>query len=277
MTTTTMTTTPVSSTAGPEKREVTQRRVMLSEWIKLRSLRSTLFALAAAVILTVGLGVLISALRANDIKQHGDIGPRFDAVVVSLRGIYLAQMPIGVLGVLVITGEYVTGMIRATLAAVPRRLPVLWAKALIFGVVAFVVGGISSLLAFEGGQAMFSSAGIHIGLGSPGAARAVLGGALYLTAVGLLGVGLGFLIRNTAGAVAALFGLLLVLPAIASALPASVYNDVFRYLPMPAGTQVMTTVGDRALLTPRQGIGVFFLYAVVAIGAGAAVLQRRDA
>jgi ABC-type transport system involved in multi-copper enzyme maturation permease subunit len=272
-----MTTTTVPFRAESDRREVTQRRVILSEWIKLRSLRSTLFALAAAVVLTVGLGILISALRANDIKQHGDIGPRFDATLVTLRGIYLAQLPIGVLGVLVITGEYATGMIRATLAAVPRRLPVLWAKALVFGVVAFIIGGISSLLAFEGGQAMFSGAGIHIGLGSPGAARAVLGGALYLTVVGLLGVGLGFLVRNTAGAVAALFGLLLVLPAIANALPSSIYNDVFRYLPMPAGTQAMATVRDTSLLRPWAGIGVFFIYAVVATGVGAVVLRRRDA
>jgi len=261
---------------SPDAR-VTQGRVILSEWIKLRSLRSTLFALLAAVVLTVGLGVLITGLRANDFNQNGPPGPHFDATLVSLRGIYLSQLPVGVLGVLVITGEYATGMIRATLAAVPRRLPVLWAKALVFAVVVFVVGGIASLLAFVGGQAMLSGAGIHVGLGSPGAARAVLGGALYLTVVGLLGVGLGFLIRNTAGAIATLFGLLLVLPAIANALPSSLYNDVFRYLPMIAGTQAMTTVRDPSLLTPWRGIGVFALYAVVAIGAGAVGLQRRDA
>jgi ABC-2 type transport system permease protein len=125
-------------------------------------------------------------------------------------------------------------MIRATLSAVPRRLPVLWAKAIVFGLGVFVVMGIASLCAFEGGQAMLSSAGIHVGLGSAGAARAVLGGGLYLTVVGLLGVGLGFLVRNTAGAIATLFGLLLVLPAVVAALPTSLYNDVFKYLPMPA-------------------------------------------
>jgi ABC-2 type transport system permease protein len=257
---------------------VTQARVVLSEWIKLRSLRSTLFALLAAVALTVGLGVLISALRANDFNQHGfGPGPHFDSTLVSLRGIYLAQLPIGVLGALMITGEYATGMIRATVAAVPKRLPVLWAKALVFSVTAFVVGGFASLAAFLGGQAMLHSAKIGVGLGSPGAARAVLGGAVYLTVVGLLGVGLGFLLRNTAGAIASLFGLLLVLPAIAAALPASLYNDTFRYLPMVAGTQAITTVQDSSLLTPWQGIGVFFLYAVVAIGAGAFIFHRRDA
>jgi ABC-2 type transport system permease protein len=263
--------------AGPEV--VTQTRVINSEWIKLRSLRSTWFALLAAVVCTIGLGVLISALRANDFNQHGGPPPfgGFDATLVSLRGIMLAQLAIGVLGVLVVTGEYSTGMIRATLSAVPRRLPVLWAKALVFGAVVLVVMGLASLAAFEGGQAMLSGAGIHVGLGTPGAARAVVGGALYLTVVGLLGVGLGFLIRNTAGAIASLFGLLLVLPAVVSALPASLYNDTYRFLPMMAGSQIMTTVRDTSLLTPWKGIGVFCLYAVGAIAAGAVMLKRRDA
>jgi ABC-2 type transport system permease protein len=273
-----MTTATIVPTAAPAPTQVTQRRVIISEWIKLRSLRSTVFSFLAAVVFTIGLGVLISALRANDITHNRfSPGPGFDPTVVSLRGIYLAQLPIGVLGVLMITGEYATGMIRATLSAVPRRLPVLWAKALVFAVVVFIVMGIASLLAFEGGQAMLSGAGIHVGLSSPGAARAVLGGALYMTVVGLLGVGLGFLLRNTAAAIATLFGLLLVLPAIVDALPASLYNDLFRYLPMPAGTQALTTVRDTSLLTPWAGIGVFSLYAVAAVAAGAVMLNRHDA
>ncbi|HEX3539915.1 MAG TPA: hypothetical protein VHT75_05665 [Acidimicrobiales bacterium] len=271
-------TTTMAPAVGHSTERVTQGRVVTSEWIKLRSLRSTLFSLLAAVVCTVGFGILISALRANDFKQHGFIpGPNFDAAVISLRGIYLAQLAVGVLGVLMITGEYSTGMIRATLAAVPRRLPVLWAKAAVFAVTVFVIMGIASLLAFVSGQAMLHSAGVGVGLGSPGAARAVLGGALYLTTVGLLGVGLGFLIRNTAGAIATLFGLLLVLPALAAALPTSLYNDIYKYLPMPAGTQALTTVHDPAFLGPWAGIGVFCVYAVIAIAAGAVMLRRHDA
>jgi len=274
-----MTATTLHPTAAPELPTVTQGRVIRSEWIKLRSLRSTIFALLAAIVCTVGLGLLISALRANDIKSHArfEPGPHFDVTAVSLRGVELAQLAIGVLGVLVVTGEYSTGMIRATLSAVPRRLPVLWAKALVFAVVVFVTMGIASLVAFLGGQAFFSGAGFHVTLSSPGAARAVLGAALYLTGIGLLGVGLGFLVRNTAGAIATLFGLLLVLPPIVSALPPSLYADVYRYLPLMAGTQVMTTVGDPSLLAPWSGIGVFALYAVAAILGGGLVLKRRDA
>jgi ABC-2 type transport system permease protein len=278
MTSATLIRTTSNATDRPPSERVTQRRVILSEWIKLRSLRSTIFALLAAVVCVVGLGILICALRANDINQHPGFVHGIDATAVSLRGVYLAQLAIGVLGVLVITGEYSTGMIRATLSATPRRLPVLWAKALVFAVVVFVVMGLTSLVAFEGGQAMLSSAGVGVSLGSPGAARAVLGAALYLTIVGLLGVGLGFLIRNTAGAIATLFGLLLVLPAIVSALPPNLYADVYRYLPMVAGTQVMTTLGgDPTVLAPWTGLGVFSLYAVAAIAAGAVALRRRDA
>jgi ABC-type transport system involved in multi-copper enzyme maturation permease subunit len=270
--------TTATATHQTTDERVTQARVIASEWIKLRSLRSTVFALLAAVVFTVGLGILISSLRANDFNQHGfQPGPGFDPTLVSLRGIYLAQLAIGVLGVLMITGEYSTGMIRATFSAVPKRLPVLWAKALVFAVVVFAIMSIASLCAFEGGQAALSTAGIHVGLGSPGAARAVLGGGLYLTVVGLLGVGLGFLVRNTAGAIATLFGLLLVLPAVVSALPASWYDHIYRYLPLSSGTQIMTTVRDTSLLRPWAGFGVFCLYAVVAVAAGAVVLLRRDA
>jgi ABC-2 type transport system permease protein len=257
---------------------VTQARVIKSEWIKLRSLRSTIFSLLAAVAFTIGLGVLISAIRAHNINQNGGFrGFGGDPTLISLRGIYLAQLPVAVLGVLMITGEYSTGMIRATLSAVPRRLPVLWAKALVFAVVVFVIGGIASLLAFEGGQAMLSSAHVSVGIGSYGATRAVIGGALYLTVVGLLGVGLGFLVRNTAGAIATLFGLLFVVPAIVAALPNNLNNDINKFLPLIAGTQILTTVRDSHVLSPWAGIGVLALYAVAAIAAGAVVLTARDA
>jgi ABC-2 type transport system permease protein len=276
MTTTRPAALPSDPVPGTELR-VTQGRVIKSEWIKLRSLRSTVFSLLAAVVCTIGLGILVSAIRANNINQNG--GGHFggDPTLISLRGIYLAQLPVAVLGVLMVTGEYSTGMIRATLSAVPRRLPVVWAKALVFAVVVFIIGGIASLLAFEGGQAMLSSAHVSVGLGSYGATRAVIGGALYLTVVGLLGVGLGFLIRNTAGAIATLFGVLLVLPAVIAALPTNLQNDIGKFLPLLAGTQIITTVRDSNVLSPWAGIGVFALYAVAALAGGAVMLTRRDA
>ncbi|MGH9124192.1 MAG: ABC transporter permease [Acidimicrobiales bacterium] len=271
---------PASGLTGATPLRVTQARVIKSEWIKFRSLRSTFWTLFLAFACTVGLGMLVSALRARDISRNA--GPGFqrglDLPVMSLRGVFLAQLPIGVLGVLMITGEYGTGMIRATLSAVPKRLPVLWAKIVVFAVAVFVVGGVGSLLAFEFGQALFQSgAGFHATLSTPYAARAVLGGGLYLVAIGLLAVGLGFLIRNTAAAIATLFGLLLVVPVIIEALPTWLNNDIAKFLPLLAGTQIMTTVRDANVLSAWEGFGVVCIYAAVAIGLGAVMLKRHDA
>ena len=255
--------------------EVTQLRAIKSEWIKLRSLRSTFWSFLTAGAFIIGLGLLFSSVRAHDVSRADFVG--FDPTQVSLRGAYLAQLAIGVLGVMAVTGEYSTGMIRATISAVPRRLPVLWAKLAVFAVTVFVAMGICSLIAFEIGQAALASTHHSATLSSPGALRAVIGTALYLSVLALLGIGLGFLIRNTAGAIAALFGMLLVLPVVAQALPGHLANDVTKFLPMPAGTGITATVQDPTMLSPWTGFGVFCLYAIAAIVAGAAMLKRRDA
>jgi ABC-2 type transport system permease protein len=256
--------------------EVTQLRAIKSEWIKLRSLRSTFWSFVTAGAFVIGLGLLFSSVEAHNMRG-ADFVSGFDATQVSLRGAFLAQLAIGVLGVMAVTGEYSTGMIRATLSAVPRRLPVLWAKLAVFAVAVFVAMGISSLIAFEIGQAALANTHHSVTLASPGALRAVVGTALYLSALALFAIGLGFLIRNTAGAIAALFGLLLVLPILAQALPGHWAADVTKYLPMPAGTSITGTVQDPTLLSPWSGLGVFCAYAVAAIAAGAVMLKRRDA
>ncbi|TAM84448.1 MAG: ABC transporter permease [Jatrophihabitans sp.] len=252
--------------------------ILRSEWIKLRSLRSTWISLVVAAVLAIGLGVLFSALRGNDFSHHGVIpGPFFDPVAVSLRGVYLAQVAVGVLGVLLITGEYSTGMIRASLTAVPRRAPVLLAKTAVYAVASYVVAVVATFFAFLGGQAALGAYGFGVSLSSPGALRAVFGGALYLMVVGLLGLGLGFALRNTGGAIATLFGLLLILPALAQALPSSWQDHIDKYLPMTAGTQIMVTKPDAGSLSPWTGLLVFACYALAALVAGAIVLRRRDA
>ncbi len=265
---------------------VTQWNVIRAEGIKLRSLRSTWWSLFATVVIIVGLGTLFSALRAHRFNQdNGGLRPGpfaarigLDPTLISLRGVFLAQLAIGVLGVLVITGEYSTGMIRSSLAAVPRRTPVLVAKALVFGVTALVVTAVSALLAFLLGQLALKSTHLQASLSTPGAVRAILGAALYLTLMGLLGVGLGFVIRNTAGAIATFVGVLLVLPLLANALPSPYSTDVSKYLPLNAGTQILTTVNrDTTMLGPWAGLGITALYALVALLAGAVILKRRDA
>ena len=188
---------------------------------------------------------------------------------------FLAQLAIGVLGVLLISGEYSTGMIRATLAAVPKRLPVLWAKAGVFSVVAAVLMIAASFAAFLGGQALLGSHGTT--LAGAGVTRAVVGAGLYLTVVGLLGIALGFIIRNTAGAIATLFGVLLVLPVLGEVLPSTWAKHITPYLPSNAGQAVMSVHQAPGDLAPWTGFAVFCCYAAAAIIAGAVLLRRRDA
>ena len=268
-----MTTLNMATDLGPGR--VTAVAVVRSEWIKLKSLRSTWFSLLAAMLIIDGLGTLFSALHAH---RDGRDAFNLDATQISLRGVFLAQLAIGVLGVLVITGEYATGMIRSSLAAVPHRHPVLLAKALVFTVVVFITAQAGTFIAFELGQAAQSSTHLQASLSTPGAWRAIVGSATYLTLIGLLAVGVGFAVRNTAGAIATLFGIVLVAPLLTSALPSPYDQDVMKYLPLSAGERMITTVHpDPNLLSPWAGIGVTALYALAALILGFVVLKRRDA
>ncbi|HEX4017322.1 MAG TPA: ABC transporter permease subunit [Frankiaceae bacterium] len=256
---------------------VTPPRVAKAEWIKFRSLRSTWYSLGAVMLVAIGLGVLFADLRGNDVANHGGFASGVDWTQVSLRGTFLAQLAVGVLGVLMITGEYTTGMIRASLSAVPSRGLVLAAKVAVLGVATFVVATITSLIAFTLGQAMLSSHHYGVSLSSPGALRAVIGGGLFLALVALLGLGCGFAIRSTGGALATLFGLLLVLPLLAQALPNSWQNDIDKYLPFQAGSAVLSTVSRPDSLGPWAGIGVLAVYVAVTLSIGFVLLRRRDA
>jgi ABC-2 type transport system permease protein len=256
---------------------ITPQRVTKAEWIKFRSLRSTWYSLGAAMFVAIGLGVLFADLRGNDIANHGGFAQGMDWTQVSLRGLFLAQLAVGVLGVLMITGEYSTGMIRASLSAVPGRNLVLAAKVAVVGLATFVAGTIASFIAFTVGQAALSTHHYGVSLSSPGALRAVLGGGLFLALVALLGLGCGFAVRSTGGALATLFGLLLVLPLLAQALPSSWQNDITKFLPFQAGTAIMATVQRTDFLSPWAGIGVFAIYVAVALSIGLVMLRRRDA
>ncbi len=205
----------------------------------------------AAVVFIVGLSILVPSVTVAHWPPH-DPGEAaaFDPTSRSLAGIFLAQLAIGVLGVLLITGEYATGMIRATLAAVPSRLPVLWAKAAVFATVTLVLTVPSVLGAFLIGQSILKAKHLQTGLGDPGVLRAVLGAALYLTVIGLLGLGLGALLRNTAGGISALFGVLFVLPIIVRFLPASWADPIDKYLPSTAGEAITHVHADPGSVGP---------------------------
>ncbi|SEG92891.1 hypothetical protein SAMN05216223_126132 [Actinacidiphila yanglinensis] len=270
------------TTGGPGRARsgagVTQARVLHSEWIKLRTLRSTFWTLIGSVAALIGFGALFGAISAN---RWPTMSPHehatFDPAGISLRGYFLAQLAVGVLGVLTVSGEYSTGMIRSSLAAVPRRLPVLWAKAALFAAAVWALTTAAALVAFLTGQGLMSSRHIGVSLGDPGALRAVLGTGLYLTVVGLLGVAVGALIRNTAGGIATLFGVLLVLPVLAEALPASWSDHVSQWLPSTAGQSLFSVHHVDHTLAPWPGFMVFCAYALAALAGAAVLLKRRDA
>lgn len=273
----TVTATPTRPHASSPKK-VTQARVILSEWTKFRSLRSTVFSMLAAVVFIVGLSALVpSVIVAHWPPRNPGEAFAFDPTARSLSGIFLAQLAIGVLGVLLITGEYATGMIRATFAAVPARLPVLWAKAAVFATVTLVLTLPSVLGAFLIGQSILTAKHLQAHLSDPGVLRAVIGAALYLTVVGLLGIGLGALLRNTAAGISTLFGLLFVIPIIVRFLPSSWADPISKYLPGSAGQAVTRVRPDPAMLAPWTGFGLFCAYAVVVLIAAAVSLRRRDA
>jgi ABC-2 type transport system permease protein len=254
---------------------VTQPRVVLSEWTKLRSLRSSRVTLLVALGLVVGFGLLIPLVSVSN-WQAGTPAAGYRSVERSLGGIYLAQLAFGVLGVMLVTGEYSTGMIRATFAAVPRRLPVLWAKLGVFLAVTLVLGTAACLVAFLGGQAIFASKHVDASLADPHVARAVLGAGLFLAGIGALGVALGALFRNTAAAIATLTGLLFVLPVIVSVLPRRWADKIGPYLPGDAGTAIINVFPDPHRLAPWTGLGVLCAYAGVATAVAAVMLVRRD-
>jgi ABC-type transport system involved in multi-copper enzyme maturation permease subunit len=255
---------------------VTQLRVIRSEWTKLRSVRSTRWALFTAVLATIGIAALACAIAAHHYAQMrpGEQAD-FHPLEVNLAGVQLAQLAIGVLGVLVITAEYSTGMIRASFTAVPKRLPVLWAKAIVYGLTLLALMIPSVLLAFLVGEALFSRHHINIPFSHPGVARAVFGAALYLTVVGFFGLGLGAIVRNTAGGIASFAAIMFVLPPLMNVLPTSWNDAASPYLPLAAGEAIMSiTPGNH--LSPWVGLALFFGYAAAALAVAAVLLVRRD-
>lgn len=254
---------------------VTQARVVLSEWTKLRSVRSTLWSLFVAVAFTIGIAGLATGVIAHH-WPHMSPGDRadFHPLEPTFAGVQLAQLAIGVLGVLVITGEYSTGMIRATMTAVPRRLPVLWAKAAVYGATTFALMVPAAFAAFFIGHAVLSGRHIAVGLGQAGVARAVVGAGLYLTVVGLFGLGLGAIVRNTAGGIALFAGIMFVLPPLMNVLPKSWNDAASPYLPLQAGERILQTTSGT--LSPWEGFGILCAYAAAALAVAALLLRRRD-
>jgi ABC-2 type transport system permease protein len=266
--------------AGEARRgRVTQAHVVRSEWTKLVSLRSTRWSLLSAFVSMAGLGVLVAAVQMNrwtHLEPHERA--TYNSLDPAVGGWHIAQLAIGVLGVMVISGEYSTGMIRSSLMAVPRRLPVLWAKIGVFAAITFGLTLVASFISFFAVQAVVTQRHQQHALGDPDALRVVIGAALFLTALSVLTVALGTIVRNTAGGIALFVGLLFVLPGIAAILPASVADTVNPYLPVNAGSGITTAVFESSHhLSPWGGFALFCGYTAVAVAIAAVVLRRRDA
>ena len=273
-TTTAITTLPRLTHTG----KVTQLRVVLSEWTKLRSVRSTRWSLLVAFLVTAGFPCLIAAITSS---HWGSMTPREQAdrhpLDLALFPVNLSQLAIGVLGVLVITGEYSTGMIRASITAVPKRLPVLWAKLAVYAVVTFLLMLPAVLIAFFASQAIMSHhQPLKIAFSAPGVVRTVIGGALYLMVVAVFTVGIGTILRNTAGGIATFAGIIFVIPPLMNILPTSWNNAISPYLPSNAGRAVFSLTHGSDLLAPWPGFALFCGYAIPTVAIGAVLLLRRD-
>ncbi|MDT7841867.1 ABC transporter permease [Streptomyces justiciae] len=254
--------------------KVTGRRVLRSEWAKLWSLRSTWITLTLGLLFLLVFGLLIS-WQFNAGNLDGDFATS-KAVDLSLFGVPFAQLALGVLGVLVMAGEYSTGMIRSTLAAVPRRLPVLWSKAGLYGLVATLVGTAGALVAFLVGNQFVSGTSAAQSLSDAGVARSLLGAGLYLGLIGVISVGLGALLRSVAGGISVLVGVFLLAPGLTSLLPSSWQDNISPYLPSNAGESMYALTHDSSTLSPGAGLAVFLGWTVLTLAGAAYRLRRND-
>lgn len=255
-------------------RPVNQLRVTQSEWIKFSSLRSNWISLLLTAASIIGLGALLSYVINRQWDTMG--APEqatFDAVTMSLAGVNLGQLIIAVMGVLIITGEYSNGMIRASVAAVPRRFSFLTGKMTISAFVSFVVSLVSVFIAFLVGQQLLGSHGVS--LDAPHVMRVLVGIAFYLMSVSVMATALGFITRSTAGGIAAVVALLLVLPVIGQLVPYDWVADVLNYLPGSAGGALATSVGDTSM-SASTAVITLIGWMVALTAAAAVLLQRRD-
>ncbi|GGM89270.1 ABC transporter permease [Dactylosporangium sucinum] len=248
--------------------KITAGGVVAAEWTKFSSLRSTWITTGISAVLLIAFGMIASASFSGDGMTSIDL---------ALSGSILAALSVGALGALLGASEYTTGMIRATLAAVPRRLPVLWSKSLVAGAAAFVTMTAGAFAAFALGSAVLNDNVGGLDLGDDGVLRALLGAGLYLGLVAVLGVALGMLVRSSAGAITILAGVLLIVPGLAALLPHSISEAITPYLPSNAGSAVMALTPGDGTLAPWTGLAVFAGYVIVTLAAAAYGLKKTDA
>ena len=254
---------------------VTFPRVLLAEWTKFRTVRSTKWSLGVATFLVVAFPLVPAFVTLHHWHAH----ERIDAAPldIALVGVQIAQLVVAVLGVLTITSEYSTGSIRSTFTAVPKRLPVLWAKLIDYAFVSIALMVPAMLVSFFETQAIVSDIPKeHVSLATASIARCVFMAPLYVTLVGVFALALGAIIRNTAGGIAAYVGLFFVLTPLIHVLPNNWQNMIGKYLPFNAGESMFALTHGSDTLSPLGGGVVMVVYCAVAIAIAAVLLRRRD-
>ncbi|WP_369172411.1 ABC transporter permease [Streptomyces sp. R28] len=252
-------------------------QVIRSEWTKIRSVASTVWTLSLAVVVTIALGMLISALSKHEFDHMNRRDQlSFDPTFISFAGMTLGQLAMIVFGVLVVSNEYSTGMIRTSLAAVPRRGTFLFSKIAVATGLALVVGMATSFVTFFLGQAML---GEHkAAIGDPGVLRAVIGGGLYMTLIAMFSMGVAAMLRSPMLSLGILMPFFFLISNILGNVPAT--EKIGRYLPDQAGSkimQVVTPVDDSTPYGPWGGLGIMVLWVIAALAGGYVLLKRRDA
>jgi ABC-2 type transport system permease protein len=286
------TTVPAVNTtpASPPSASLSFGGVLRSEWIKLRSLRSTIWCYGIVVVITILFGILLAQTAGGSFASGGQALPaemqQSIAVQVSTLGIMFTQLVAAVLGVLVVSGEFGTGMIRSTFTAVPKRLPALFAKAAVFGVVTFVVGLVSIAATAAITAPMLPDSGITPDFGDPQYLWALVGGALYLALIGILSLAIGATVRNSAGGIAASLGLVLVLPPVLQIIvavsQAQWAQNLAVFLPDLAGGRLWayapeaSNTGGLVTLDALQGGLVLLAWVAVMFIIASVLLKRRD-
>jgi hypothetical protein len=278
MTTTPTFTIPTLDIASPDSMKLSAWHVVRSEWLKLRTLRSSWVVVTIAIASLAAIGF---AVCWSTVADWNHIAPfardHVDALRISMAGFELSELALGVLGIVFIGGEYSTGQIRSSIGAVPKRLPVLWTKAGLLGTVTLITMLPAALVTFFVSQRILSREHIQTTWSSPNVARSVIGVALYLTVVAMIGVGLGAVLRNIAGGIAGFVGIMTVLPAVASALPQQWGDKVNKFLPSNAGRALLSVQPNSHVLTPWTGFALFLGYGLALLVVASFMLTRRDA
>ncbi|QOV35493.1 ABC transporter permease [Streptomyces ferrugineus] len=252
-------------------------QVIRSEWTKIRSVASTVWTLSLAVVVTIALGILISALSKNEFDNMSRRDQlSFDPTFISFAGMSLGQLAMIVFGVLVVSNEYSTGMIRTSLAAVPQRGTFLFSKIAVATGLSLVVGLATSFVTFFLGQAMLGEHKAQIG--DPGVLRAVIGGGLYMTLIAMFSMGVAAMLRSPMLSLGILMPFFFLVSNILGNVSAT--EKIGRYLPDQAGSkimQVVTPIDDDVPYGPWGGLGIMVLWVIAALAGGYATLKKRDA